>query len=93
VGDVAEAPRASLLAGGATLVLGIALTVKLVVLRGRWTSDALGSQGDVTLASASCQSYTAAIHWTYLLLGLGAVLFVAAALSGTNVVQKGPDGD
>jgi len=26
------------------------------------------------------------------LLGLGAVLFVAAALSGTDVVQKRPDG-
>jgi hypothetical protein len=86
-------PKLLCLAGGATLVLGIALTVTLVVLRGRCTSDALGSQGDVTLASASCQSYTAAIHWTDLLLGLGAVLFVVAARSGTNVVQKGPDGD
>ncbi len=86
-------PTLLCLAGGATLVIGIALTVALVVLRGRCTSDALSSQGDVTLASASCQGYTPAIDWSYLLLGLGALLFVAAALSGTNVVQKRPDGD
>ena len=41
----------------------------------------------------SWQSYTPAIHWSHLLLGLGAVLFVAAALSRTNVVQKRPGGD
>jgi hypothetical protein len=86
-------PKLLCLAGGATLVIGIAFTVTLVVLRGRCTSDALGSQGDVTLASASRQSYTPAIHWSHLLFGLGTVLLVAAALSGTNVVQKRSDGD
>jgi hypothetical protein len=76
------------LAGGATLLMGIGFTVTLVVLRDRCTSNAVASLGNVTLASTSCQGYTPTIHWSYLLVALGAVLFVAAALSGTNLVQK-----
>ncbi|HLM96348.1 MAG TPA: hypothetical protein VK283_08530 [Acidimicrobiales bacterium] len=88
-----QLPKLLFLCGAATLVVGIALTVTLVVLRSRCTSGAASSQGDLTSASASCQGYTPFIHWSYLLLALSAVLVVAAGLSGTTTARRGRDGE
>jgi len=88
-----QLPRFLFLSGVATLVVGIALTVTLVVLRSRCTAGAASSHGDLTSASVSCQGYTPFIHWSYLLLTLAAVLVVAAALTGSITARRGPEGD
>jgi hypothetical protein len=82
-------PRLPLLLGvaGAVAVLaGIAMTVALLVLRSSCTSNAYQSFGaDLSAAGGSCRGYTTDIHWSYFAIVLGGILFIASALSATNL--------
>jgi hypothetical protein len=63
------------------IVLGIVVTATSVVDRDNCNQD---------MPPAVCQGYTTTIHWSYLLIVGGAVFFIGAALSATNLVQR-PD--
>jgi hypothetical protein len=63
------------LAGSLLVVVGTASTVTLVIRRDHCTAD-------VYAPNPACQGYTPSIHWSYLVILLGAACFVAAALFG-----------
>jgi hypothetical protein len=69
-------------AGTLLVVTGIIVTTVLVVRRDHCNGVSPNSV---------CQGYTAAIHWAYPIILLGAGLFLAAALSATNLVQRARD--
>ncbi len=82
-------PRLLAFGGGLAMAVGLGGTVVLLVLRHRCT-DHPGSRYGQNISGAidSCQGYTPGVHWSFLVLGLGAALIVAAAVSPTHVVQK-----
>ena len=63
------------------LVIGIAVTV---ILEARRSHCSANRNND----NSACLSYNPSIHWAFAVIVLGAVLFVAAALAGTNWVQR-----
>ncbi|MFZ0250392.1 MAG: hypothetical protein WAL61_10650 [Acidimicrobiales bacterium] len=67
-------PLCLVLAGTLTVLAGSIITVMLLVRRD-------GCDGVAT----GCQGYTNSIHWTFPLILLGAVCFVAAGLSATTL--------
>lgn len=71
------------------MAIGIGCTTVLLVLRDRCTDHADIRYGqNVSGAIGSCQGYTPGVHWSFFVLGLGAALIVAAAISATGVIQK-----
>ena len=67
------------LAGTAMVVVGVILTVALLVNY---------ENCDGISPSTVCQGYTNSLHWTFPVIVLGAVCFIAAGLSATNLVQR-----
>jgi hypothetical protein len=63
------------------LVIGIAITVTLVTRRSHCSANPYNN-------NSACLSYNPSIHWAYAIIVVGAALFVAAALAGTNLVQR-----
>jgi hypothetical protein len=74
-------PRYLIYAGTAIILIGIALTVTLVVRRSNCSANSLAD-------NSPCLSYNPSIHWAFATIVLGAALFVAAALAGTNLVRR-----
>jgi hypothetical protein len=67
------------LAGTAILVTGVIVTISLLVHR---------ENCDGVSSPIVCQGYTNSLHWAYPLIGLGAVCFIAAGLSVTNLAHR-----
>jgi hypothetical protein len=72
-------PLYLVLAGTTMLVVGTILTVALLIRR---------ENCDGVSPSIVCQGYTNSLHWAYPIIVLGAVCFIAAGLSATNLVQR-----
>ncbi len=62
------------------MATGIIATVALFVYR-----ENCDAASDPTV----CQGYTNSVHWAYPLIALGAICFIAAALSATSFQRRG----
>jgi hypothetical protein len=73
-------PRDLIITGSGAMVIGIILTVIWVARRSHCSANPYNN-------NSACLSYNASIDWSFALVVLGAALFVAAALAGTNRVK------
>lgn len=62
------------------MIVGAIVTLTLVVRRNACTANSYP-------VSSHCQSYNPGIHWAYALIAIGAAMFVAGALSATNLLR------
>ena len=80
-------PKALIISGSVLMVIGLIATVTMLVVQDRCRHDQVGMADDPTVIAA-CASYQTGTDWSYVVIGVGVVVIVGGAVTGSPATQR-----